>query len=120
MTDLIEHADTKPADGADRVTEGAQGGPAPKRRGLAGAMSGSLAVIVAICVVVVAGALGVVAMATTSGSGKANTATSSVISTVSVTSPRYTPKAAVGATDDYHCSLVNPHIKKNSYVISSQ
>ena len=78
MTDLIEHADTEPADSADRVTEGARGGPvAPKRRGLAGAMRRPRAVIVAICVVVVAGALGAVAMATTSGSGKINTATNS-------------------------------------------
>jgi hypothetical protein len=37
-----------------------------------------------------------------------------------VASPRYTPKAAVGATDDYHCTLVNPGITRNSYVISSQ
>jgi hypothetical protein len=26
----------------------------------------------------------------------------------------------VGATDDYHCSLVDPHIAQNSFVISSQ
>ena len=121
MTDLIEHADTEPADSAERVPEGARGGPvAPKRRGLAGAWRQPRGVIVAICLVVVAGALSAVAMATTSGSGKTNTATSSLISTVSVASPRYTPQAAVGATDDYHCTLVNPHITKDSYVISSQ
>jgi hypothetical protein len=80
MTDLIEHGDTEPADSADRVTEGARGGHAAKRRGLAGAMSRSRGVIVAICMVVVAGALGVVAMATTSGAGKINTATNSLIS----------------------------------------
>src|SRR5580700_5618733 len=63
MTDLIEHADTEPADGADTVTEGAPGGPvAPKRRGVAGAMRRPRSVIVAICVVVVAGTLGGVAM----------------------------------------------------------
>jgi Copper type II ascorbate-dependent monooxygenase, C-terminal domain len=32
----------------------------------------------------------------------------------------YTPVAAPGSTDDYHCTLLNPHIKKNSYIISSQ
>jgi hypothetical protein len=121
MTDLIEHADTEPADGADRVTDGAPGGPAgPGRRGLAGAVSRSRGVIAAICVVVVAGALVVVAMTAGSGPSKTKTASKSLFSTVSVASPRYTPQAAVGATDDYHCSLVNPHITKNSYVISSQ
>lgn len=32
----------------------------------------------------------------------------------------YTPKAPPGATDDYHCTLVNPHIKSNSFIVSSQ
>jgi hypothetical protein len=32
----------------------------------------------------------------------------------------YTPHAAPGTTDDYHCTLVNPHVKRNSYIISSQ
>ena len=55
MTDLIEHADTEPSDSADKETEGATGGPiSPKRRRLAGAMRLPRAVILAICVVVVA------------------------------------------------------------------
>ena len=120
MTDLIEHADSRALPTrADRrgVTRArpAEATPPGRRHGP------PRAVIVAICVVLVAGALGAVAMATTSGSGKANpSSTNSPVSTVSVASPRYTPQAAVGATDDYHCSLVNPHITKNSYVISSQ
>ena len=118
MTDLIEQAD---ADSADRADEGASRGPVPpKRRHLAGAMGTPRAVIVAICVVLVAGALGAVALAATSGSTKANPSSQTPGSTVSVASPKYTPQAAVGATDDYHCSLVNPHITQNSYVISSQ
>ena len=32
----------------------------------------------------------------------------------------YTPRAAPGTTDDYHCTLMNPHVGKNSYIISSQ
>lgn len=32
----------------------------------------------------------------------------------------YRPDAANGTTDDYHCTLMNPHVTKNSYVISSQ
>ncbi len=68
-------------------------------------------------VVLTLGALSVVAL--TSGPAAANPSSQSHVSTVSVASPRYTPHAAVGATDDYHCTLVNPHITRNSYVISS-
>jgi hypothetical protein len=32
----------------------------------------------------------------------------------------YKPHAAPGSTDDYHCTLVNPHLTQNSYIISSQ
>jgi hypothetical protein len=32
----------------------------------------------------------------------------------------YEPHEAPGTTDDYHCTLLNPHIKRNSYIISSQ
>jgi hypothetical protein len=32
----------------------------------------------------------------------------------------YKPHEAPGSTDDYHCTLMNPHIKKNSYIISSE
>jgi hypothetical protein len=32
----------------------------------------------------------------------------------------YTPKAPTGATDDYHCTLMNPHVTRSSYIISSQ
>jgi hypothetical protein len=31
----------------------------------------------------------------------------------------YTPDAPPGATDDYHCTLVNPHVTQNSFIISS-
>jgi hypothetical protein len=31
----------------------------------------------------------------------------------------YTPHAPSGGTDDYHCTLVNPHLKANSYIIAS-
>ena len=42
------------------------------------------------------------------------------ITTISMESNSYKPKAPPGATDDYHCTLMNPHVKKNSYIISSQ
>jgi hypothetical protein len=32
----------------------------------------------------------------------------------------YKPHEAPGSTDDYHCTLLNPHIKKNAYIISSE
>jgi hypothetical protein len=32
----------------------------------------------------------------------------------------YTPRAPKGATDDYHCTLINPHLKSNSFITSSQ
>ena len=35
-------------------------------------------------------------------------------------STAYTPKAAAGTTDDYHCTLIDPHVTKDSYIISSQ
>ena len=39
--------------------------------------------------------------------------------TLKMTKP-YKPKAPAGATDDYHCTLLNPHVTHNSFVISSQ
>lgn len=117
MTDLIERADSGSGHHADG--EASQGPVPPKRRRLAGPRGMPRVVIVAISLVLVAGALGAVALAVTSGAAKANPP-SRTVSTVSVASPRYTPLAAVGATDDYHCSLVNPRITQNSYVISSE
>jgi hypothetical protein len=32
----------------------------------------------------------------------------------------YTPKAPPGATDDYHCTVLDPHVTHRSYIISSQ
>jgi hypothetical protein len=31
----------------------------------------------------------------------------------------YTPHAPAGGTDDYHCTLVNPHVRSNSFIVSS-
>jgi hypothetical protein len=42
------------------------------------------------------------------------------ITTISMKSIEYQPKAPAGATDDYHCTLMDPHVKQNSYIISSQ
>jgi hypothetical protein len=32
----------------------------------------------------------------------------------------YTPKSINGGTDDYHCSLVDPHVRENSFIVSSE
>jgi Copper type II ascorbate-dependent monooxygenase, C-terminal domain len=54
-----------------------------------------------------------------SGATPTTDAASSRITTITLSSPSYRPKAPPGDTDDYHCTLLNPHLKVNSYVISS-
>ena len=118
MADLIENAGGKLGDPAD---DGASPRPDPVRRRLrAGSSPVSRAGIVAIGAVLLIVTLAAAALSATSGRAGADSSPPAHVSTVSVASPRYTPQAAVGATDDYHCSLVNPHVTQNSYVISSQ
>jgi hypothetical protein len=40
-------------------------------------------------------------------------------STITLKGDPYTPKAPPGATDDYHCTLVNPHVSKNSFIVAA-
>ena len=43
-----------------------------------------------------------------------------VVTSLTMRAPTaYTPKAPPGATDDYHCTLLNPHLKKNAFIVSS-
>ena len=43
------------------------------------------------------------------------------VTTISLQSPTaYTPHPPNGGTDDYHCTLVNPHVNENSFIVSSQ
>jgi Copper type II ascorbate-dependent monooxygenase, C-terminal domain len=73
-----------------------------------------LALLIA-SVIVVATAFTAVKLATAAASP------SYPITTVSVSMPHaYKPVAAPRTTDDYHCTLLNPHVTRNSYVISSQ
>ena len=54
-------------------------------------------------------------------SSQAQAASSQPITTISLKQAQaYTPKAPAGATDDYHCTVMNPHVHQNSYIISSQ
>jgi hypothetical protein len=118
MTDIVKHAH---GDSVDREDDGTSRGFVPtKRRRLTGSTGRPRAVVVVIGVVLMASTLGAVALSGTSGSTEANPTSQTPVFTTSVASPRYKPQAAVGATDDYHCSLVNPHVTQNSYVISSQ
>ncbi len=70
--------------------------------------------------VVVGFALTLAGCTTDASAASTPTGTSSPhITTISLSSPTYRPKAPPGTTDDYHCTLLNPHLTKNAYVISS-
>ncbi|MGH9016674.1 MAG: hypothetical protein ACRDY1_02895, partial [Acidimicrobiales bacterium] len=55
-----------------------------------------------------------VAATTTSSSA------TSIFRHYTLVSPSYTPHVSVGSTDDYHCTLINPHVTSNSYVVWSR
>ncbi len=43
------------------------------------------------------------------------------LTTLTMQNPNaYTPRSINGGTDDYHCTLVNPHVSQNSFIVSSQ
>jgi len=41
-------------------------------------------------------------------------------STISMQGASYRPSAPTGGTDDYHCTLINPHVTKSSYIVKAQ
>ena len=52
--------------------------------------------------------------------GSSATAVSPKVTIISLQAAHaYKPKAPPGATDDYHCTLVNPHVRHNSYIVAS-
>ena len=73
-------------------------------------------VVVLLCLVLVAAALTGLELTTSAAARQAT----QPVTTISLVSKTYTPQAAVGTTDDYHCTLLDPHVTRNSYVISSQ
>jgi Copper type II ascorbate-dependent monooxygenase, C-terminal domain len=74
-----------------------------------------LLVGVLMAAVVAAGAIASVDGASAAG------ASSPPVTTLTLQSQHpYTPSAPAGGTDDYHCTLVNPHVAKNSFIVSSQ
>jgi hypothetical protein len=52
--------------------------------------------------------------------GTSGAATATVTTVTLRQATAYTPKAAAGTTDDYHCTLIDPHVTRDSYIISSQ
>jgi hypothetical protein len=70
------------------------------------------AAAIPIALVLVVGAISAVATAAT-GSTEA-------IKAITLVSPTYTPRGVFGGTDDYHCTLLNPHVTQDAYIISSQ
>jgi len=67
--------------------------------------------VVAVLVIIVGG---LVAVATSA------TAVSPKTTTIRLQGAHpYKPVAPPGATDDYHCTLVNPHVRTNSFIVAS-
>jgi hypothetical protein len=66
-------------------------------------------------------AAGLTVLARGTAGAQSSPSSSHPITTISLkmASP-YTPHPPPGATDDYHCTLLNPQVKKDSYIISSQ
>ncbi len=68
----------------------------------------------------VAGLLAVVGLATGVFATTAAEASPHVTTVTMQAKQGYTPRAPTEATDDYHCTLVNPHLTSNSFIVSAQ
>jgi hypothetical protein len=110
MTDLIEQAELDGVGGASKGTV------PPERPPSRNPMRKRSVLVAVVCAVLLAGVVTTVAMS----SGASTNAAAHPISTLSLVSRSYTPQGSVGETDDYHCTLLNPHVTRNSFVISSQ
>ncbi len=118
MTEPTEGIEVRPGNEGPATAVPASGGRARRL------MRKPRAVVAVLCVALVATVLTVVGMTASASSPQAtpsaNPHATPPVATVSLVSKAYTPQAASGTTDDYHCTLVNPHVTRNSYVISSQ
>jgi hypothetical protein len=72
-----------------------------------------------IAAAVVVSAVAVVAATGVVSSTSSASATTPAQHTISMVGKPYTPAAPAGATDDYHCTLVNPHVTANSFIVSA-
>ncbi len=62
----------------------------------------------------------VASTAVTSAARAGGSTSQPVVTSLTMRAPTaYTPKAPPGATDDYHCTLLDPHLKKNAFIVSS-
>lgn len=68
----------------------------------------------------VVAAISCVAVGAASGASTPATAPQHVTSITLAAKRAYQPKAQPGTTDDYHCTVLDPHVTKNSYIVSSQ
>ena len=73
----------------------------------------SVRLVAALAIAITAVGVGVIASNTAGAS-------SPKVKTVTLQGNTYTPKAPPGGTDDYHCTLVNPHLTSSSFIVSSQ
>ncbi len=66
--------------------------------------------------------VGVVLVMSTPASARDSVSTKTPpVTTISLQAPSaYKPHPPNGGTDDYHCTLVNPHVTQNSFIVSSQ
>ena len=106
MTDLNEGSEHELVNQGSTTTEG-RFRPLLSRRNVTGG----------VFALVLMGAVLTAVVAATSASPRRAT---QHVSTVTLVSPSYRPLAARGGTDDYHCTLLNPHVTRDSYIISSQ
>ena len=60
-----------------------------------------------------------VCFVTTQGNAAAQ-GSSTKVTSIWLRSATYKPNAPPGATDDYHCTVLDPHVTHSSYIISSQ
>ncbi len=66
-------------------------------------------------------ALGGLAGCSSSSSAPSLSSSSTRTTTITLSqSTPYTPHAPAGATDDYHCTLIDPHLTSNSFIVASQ
>jgi hypothetical protein len=107
MTELVERPDTGPIQEPATSGPGSDARRSRRVRTTIFALSASLGLIVVLLI-----AVGVT-------SSKRSTPASPVHA-ISLVSPAYTPQAAVGTTDDYHCTLLDPHVTSDVNVVSSQ